>query len=257
MSQSCSPCAVVAALACALCAGCGGGAGEAPAAFADPGTASASEPGPEPGPAGGGPPRGGASDAVRVRVALERAGAHALVDLARKLETGTPLTAPQSDCVGDHDPSLGGPLAGLDCAAPLPVRSTAVAVRSLSLLPDDACLAALGDSSRTAANVVAGCDWRAASLELATEWVVPPVDAMGRPRPLAGATFDYAAPATLVATNLPARLTGAFACTASLDAGTVEPTPGDAGSDCAAGMAAFADRLERVADALDAASGGD
>ena len=246
MSQSRSPCAVVAALACALCAGCGGGAGAAPVAFAEPGTASAD----------GAPPRGGASDAVRVRAALERAGAHALVELARKLETGTPLTGPESDCVGDHDPSLGGPLAGLDCAAPLPVRTTAVAVRSLSLLPDDACLAALGDSSRTAANLVAGCDWRAASLELATEWVAPPADAMGRPRPLAGATFDYAAPATLVATNLPARLTGAFACTASLDAGTIEPTSGGDGSDCAAGMTAFADRLERVADALDAATGG-
>ena len=290
-SQSCSPSAAIAALACVLCAGCGGsggGAGAAPAAFADPGAApsagsssggasgaapaggassgssapvSAPDRGASSGsrPAGEAPSRDGSADARRVRTALERAGAHALVGLARKLETGTPLTGPETDCVGDHDRALGEPLAALDCAAPLPVRATAVAVRSVSLLPDDACLAVLGDSSRGAADIVAGCGWRTASLELATEWIVPSDDGAGRagrPWPLAGATFDYVAPATLVATNLPARLTGAFACTASLDAGSVEPMSGDDGSDCAAGMAAFADRLEAVADALDAAAAG-
>ena len=192
------------------------------------------------------------ADAGRAVAALERLGAHALVGLAGKLETGAPLDAAERDCLSAYAPALGEPLAALACTEALPIAGTPVALGAMRMRADAPCLATLGDASRSAADVVAGCDWEAAALALATEWVAPPAAASGgfegRPRPIVGARFEYAdAPPTLRVRHLPARLDGEFDCEADVASGKVTAGP----ARCAADLAGHAARLEAFADALE------
>ena len=253
MSKHGSPIALVLAAALVGCGGGGSDASSAPALaavpsegelLADPGAADAVAPAlRDPSP----------DDARRVSLALERLGAHALVALARKLETGAPLSGAERVCLSAYDPALGEPLAALDCDEPLAIGDSPVALRAVRMRTDASCLATLGDTSRSAADVVAGCDRQSAELRLVTEWVPPPSTAAvddfeGRPRPLTGASFRYThdgGTPTLVATNLTTRLDGDFTCTADVASGTI------AGPErCASDMADFADRLDALADAL-------
>lgn len=257
MTQHGSPLALV--LACAL-AGCAGGSGgDAPTAFADapagPGNAADARVSDADLPAGAAPEAArrdpGPEDAGRAVVALERLGAHALVGLAGKLETGAPLDAAERDCLSAYDPALGEPLAALACAEPLPIAGTPVSLGAMRMRADAPCLAVLGDASRSAADVVAGCDWEGATLALATEWVAPPATASGgfegRPRPIVGARFEYAdAPPTLRVGHLPARLDGEFGCEADVASGKMSGP-----ARCAADLAGHAARLEAFADALE------
>ena len=251
--------ALALALAGTLLAGCTDGGEDLSQAFAD---FASSDVGTSSGTAGAAPTEPVAAGApgaspdtprnvARALDALERLGAHALVGLARRLETGAPLDAVDRACLGDHDPALGAPLASLACAEPLAIGATPVAVRAVRLVSDPGCLAALGDASRGPADVVAGCDWERATVELRTEWTLapPPADGgyAGTPRPLPAARFEYSsAPPALEATHLEPALTGELACRADPVAGTVD---GDA--TCAASLAGFAARLERFADAAD------
>ena len=249
------------ALVAALLGACSeGGGGELPAAFADfttsgPGNAASGLVSDEHASPAGEAQTDGRPVAARALGALERLGAHALVGLARKLETGAPLDELERACLGAHDRSLGEPLAALACDAPLPVADTAVALRSVRLVADDACLAALGDAARAPADVVAGCDWAAGSAVLATGWVASsePVgnSHAGGARPLRGAVLDYAAePPTLTARHLESPPDGEFDCAADPIAGTVTGET-SVEPDCRALVADLARRLERFADALE------